>query len=1107
MTVQFGADAYTVSEGNTATITVTLSADPQSTVVIPLVTTDQGGAVPADYSVPSSVTFNTGEMSKTFDFTAMADDASDTGESVMIGFGTTLPEGVSAGTTNRATVTITDDEGCQDGDIWCATATFDAEVQWEGRYDLHAGEVDRREFSYNGEDYRLWSIGMDQNGHNAGDDNNIVLPFGIPERTEFLIDFFNLNGTGHDFFEPPNDDWMDWTLHVSTVSDGNTLTATLRFNEARKLGGAWWRWSGGDIDDLRRAWKTGQVYKLRLVEDPRSQRTPQPLNPPLYLRVQGEVNTTQTWLRWLTPQTRDDRVPPVDSYKIQWKQSSGSWGTAADVSETTRGPSRQRAVSHFMDGLTPGVEYNIRVIATDSVGDSEPSNEITYMKPASAQQSLSNTPAEGEPRIDGIPEVGQTLSADTTAIEDADGLENAVFQYQWLVEDADIPGATGATYTVVSGDVGKAIRVSVAFTDDGGHEETLTSAPTVVTAAGLQLQSATVDGAVLTLTYNEVLDNLVSLPPTAFAVNVNGVPRSVVGVGFGESNVLLFLSSAVEAGDTVTVDYTAPDGTDSIRDTRGRKADSFSGQAVTNDTASPPLTASAHDGPSSHNGQDAFTFELRFSEDPKPDFSYTTVRDHAFTVTGGSVTYVRRLEPGKNVRWEITVAPGSSAAVTIALNATTDCSAQGAICTEDGGKLSSGLLLAVPGPNSPATGLPTITGTAQVGETLTADTTGISDDDGLGNATFAYQWFAADAEINGATASTYTLVAADAGKAIKVRVSFTDDAGNDEELTSAAMGAVATAPLPSNNPATGAPTITGAAQVGETLTAVTTGISDDDGLGNATFAYQWLAADAEINGATASTDTLVAADAGKAIRVRVSFTDDAGNDEELTSAVTGAVAAAPPPPNTPATGAPSITGTAQVGETLTADATGISDDDGLDNATFAYQWLAADAEINGATASSYTLIVADAGKAIKVRVSFTDDAGNDEQLTSAATGAVAAAVLNPPLTATVHDVPSSHNGQDAFIFELRFSEAPKSDFSYTTVRDHAFTVTGGSVTYVRRLEPGKNVRWEITVTPGSSADVVIVLNATTDCEADSAICTADDRKLSGGLELTVNGPE
>ena len=272
----------------------------------------------------------------------------------------------------------------------------------------------------------------------------------------------------------------------------------------------------------------------------------------------------------------------------------------------------------------------------------------------SAQQALSNTPAEGETRIDGIPELGQTLSADTTAIADTDGLEEVVFQYQWLADDADIPRATGAAYTVVSGDVGKAIRVRVAFTDDGGNEETLTSAPTVVTAAGLQLQSSTVDGVTLTLTYNEVLDNGVTLGTTPFAVNVNGSPRSLIGIAMGESNVLLFLSSTVEAGDTVTADYTAPDGTDFIRDTRGRKAASFSGQSVTNDTASAPLTARAHDAPSSHNGQDAFTFELRFSEAPKPDFSYTTVRDHAFTVTGGSVTYVRRLEPGKNVRWEIT---------------------------------------------------------------------------------------------------------------------------------------------------------------------------------------------------------------------------------------------------------------------------------------------------------------------------------------------------------------------------------------------------------------------------------------------------------------------
>ena len=97
--------------------------------------------------------------------------------------------------------------------------------------------------------------------------------------------------------------------------------------------------------------------------------------------------------------------------------------------------------------------------------------------------------------------------------------------------------------------------------------------------------------------------------------------------------------------------------------------------------------------------------------------------------------------------------------------------------------------------------------------------------------------------------------------------------------------------------------------------------------------------------------------------MQVSFTDDANNKETLTSAATEAVSAAP---NNPATGAPAISGTAQVGETLTADTSGIADADGLDNADFTYQWLAGDDAIPGATGSTYTLADADAGKAISV---------------------------------------------------------------------------------------------------------------------------------------------
>ena len=93
--------------------------------------------------------------------------------------------------------------------------------------------------------------------------------------------------------------------------------------------------------------------------------------------------------------------------------------------------------------------------------------------------------------------------------------------------------------------------------------------------------------------------------------------------------------------------------------------------------------------------------------------------------------------------------------------------------------------------------------------------------------------------------------------------------------------------------------------------------------------------------------------------------------------------------NHPATGAPAISGTAQVGQTLTADTSGIADEDGLDNVSYSYQWLSSrDTEIAGATSSTYTPQSSDNGKTIKVQVTFTDDAGNEESLTSAATSAV-----------------------------------------------------------------------------------------------------------------------
>ena len=192
---------------------------------------------------------------------------------------------------------------------------------------------------------------------------------------------------------------------------------------------------------------------------------------------------------------------------------------------------------------------------------------------------------------------------------------------------------------------------------------------------------------------------------------------------------------------------------------------------------------------------------------------------------------------------------------------------------------------------------------------------------------------AEDADIAGETASTYTLSDDDVGKAISVRATFTDNAGNEESLTSGATAEVTAKP---NTPAMGAPTIDGTAQVGETLTALTNGITDADGLTNVTFSYQWLADDSDIGGETASTYALSDADVGKAISVRATFTDNAGNEESLTSEATAEVTARP---NSPATGAPAISGTVQAGETLTADTSGITDANGLTNVSYSYQWI------------------------------------------------------------------------------------------------------------------------------------------------------------------------
>ena len=108
--VNFEQSTYAVDEGATVEVKLTLSADPERSVTIPITTTNQGGVSSSDYGiVPStlSLTFISGETGKSLTFSAADDDIDDDGESVKFELGATLLL-VTPGTTTAATVSITD---------------------------------------------------------------------------------------------------------------------------------------------------------------------------------------------------------------------------------------------------------------------------------------------------------------------------------------------------------------------------------------------------------------------------------------------------------------------------------------------------------------------------------------------------------------------------------------------------------------------------------------------------------------------------------------------------------------------------------------------------------------------------------------------------------------------------------------------------------------------------------------------------------------------------------------------------------------------------------------------------------------------------------------
>ena len=335
--------------------------------------------------------------------------------------------------------------------------------------------------------------------------------------------------------------------------------------------------------------------------------------------------------------------------------------------------------------------------------------------------------------------------------------------------------------------------------------------------------------------------------------------------------------------------------------------------------------------PENHNGVDPFNFRLHFSQDIATDAE--NLRDHALGVAGGWILAVERVN-GSNRIWDITVAPGSGDVIIAMPEGTVDykgvilssaaCDAPGAICTGDGRKLYNRPEFTVPGPDSGNEEPPAAEDTLVWSATMTA-----------ARVYWGYGYYSTHTKQAGSLspasfevdATTYTVTMIEAagwmyiGTDREIPFGFVLEldgarfASEDAYFQTYSYGNIyqwrATGlswndadtvefrllrTAEDETAATGAPTITGTAQVGETLTADRSGITDPDGLDNASFAYQWTAGGRDIDGADDPSLTLTHSERGRTIAVRVSFTDDAGNRESLTSEPTAAVARRAQPP-------------------------------------------------------------------------------------------------------------------------------------------------------------------------------------------------------------------
>ena len=467
-------------------------------------------------------------------------------------------------------------------------------------------------------------------------------------------------------------------------------------------------------------------------------------------------------------------------------------------------------------------------------------------------------------------------------------------------------------------------------------------------------------------------------------------------------------SGTPQAADvgTVSVKVTASDGNG------GSVSDTF--DIVVSppaDTTAPTVTSIVRQTPtSSPTNADSLTWRVTFSE------AVSNVDAADFAVSGTNATLSVSAVSGVTGAYDVTASGGNLAGVTATVTLSIaaghniqDAASNALTNTTPTGANDDTWMVDNTAPTVAITGVPT-TSTAAFTATFTfsEDVTG---------------FVAGDITVGNGTASAFTATTADrvytasitptANGAVTVDVAAdaaTDEAGNGNPAATRATSTY-TAPLVDTTAPrvaiTGVPATSIAA-----FTATFTFSEDVTG---------FVAGDITVGNGTASAFTATTADrvytasitptASGAVTVDVAAdaaTDAAGNGNTAATQRSSTYTST----NNLAMGGPTITGTAQVGQTLTAATTGITDANGLTSPTYTYQWIqvnnGTEVDITDANSSTYILVDADLGKTIKVRVTFDDDDGNAETLTSVATATVQAA---PVVTLRLEDGSGDHEGR------------------------------------------------------------------------------------------------